>query len=60
MLALKDKLTLPGLTYDDASMETIFNGVNGLAPLAGWTADVDVGIATDKTSVRFDTRCSIR
>jgi hypothetical protein len=54
MLALKDKLTLPGLTYDDATIEDIFNDTNGLATLAGWTADVEVGIATDTTSVRFD------
>jgi hypothetical protein len=54
MLALKDKLTLPGLTYDDATIEDIFNSANGLATLAGWTADVEVGIATDTTSVRFD------
>lgn len=54
MLALKDRLTLPGLTYDDATIEDIFNGTNGLAPLALWTADVEAGIATDTVSVRFD------
>lgn len=54
MLALKDKLTLPGLTYDDATIEDIFNGTNGLAVLAGWTADVEAGIAANTTSVRFD------
>jgi hypothetical protein len=54
MLALKDKLTLPGLTYDDATIEDIFNDTNGLATLAGWTADVEAGIAANQTSVRFD------
>jgi hypothetical protein len=54
MLALKDKLTLPGLTYDDATIEDIFNAANGLATLAAWTADVEAGIAGNQTSVRFD------
>ncbi len=54
MLALKDKLTLPGLTYDDATIEDIFNAADGLATLAGWTADVEAGIAANQTSVRFD------
>ncbi len=54
MLALKDKLTLPGLTYDDATIEDIFNSASGLATLAGWTADVEAGIAATQTSVRFD------
>lgn len=54
LLALKDKLTLPGLTYDNATIEDIFNSANGLATLAGWTADVEAGIAANTTSVRFD------
>lgn len=54
MLQLKDTLTLPGLAYDDATIEDIFNDTNGLATLAGWTADVEAGIAANTTSVRFD------
>lgn len=54
MLTLKDTLTLPGLSYDDATIEDIFNSANGLATLAGWTADVEAGISANTTSVRFD------
>lgn len=54
MLTLKDTLTLPGLAYDDATIEDIFNSTNGLATLAGWTASVEAGISANTTSVRFD------
>ena len=54
MLILKDTLTLPGLTYDDQTLENIYNGVNGLAQKAGWTASVEPGVAPYTMSVRFD------
>lgn len=50
LLALKDKITLPGLTYED----TLTNIYDDLTAFAGWTDNVEGGIGANTISVRFD------
>lgn len=50
MVALANKIVLPGLQYDTLSVETV---VDSLAGKAGWTDSVDASISGDLISVQF-------
>lgn len=51
MVALANKITFPGLVYDEAAVAAV---VASLTDLAGWTADVDATVAAELISVPFN------
>lgn len=51
MVALANKITLPGLTYNN---QTVSSVVENLAALAGWTATVDGALSSEYISVPFN------
>ena len=51
MVQLVNKITLPGLSYNAETVETV---VQDLAAIAGWTAVVDAAVADELISVPFN------
>lgn len=51
MVALANKITFPGLSYNEATVQDV---VDDLTALAGWTAVVDAAIADELISVPFN------
>lgn len=51
MVALKNKITLPGLSYNAETVEAV---VEDLAELAGWTASVEAEVGSEFISVPFN------
>ena len=50
MVALANKIVLPGLRYEQQTVATV---VDSLCALAGWTADVGASFASELISVQF-------
>lgn len=51
MVALANKITLPGLAFNNVSVSQV---IGDLAALAGWTANVDASMDTQYISVPFN------